>query len=710
MPCSLIRAGFLGMPQNDTPDEKSADERSLKLNAHLSSTERDLTDSTLVNVDNPHAVERHMQSLVGELIGERYKLREFIGQGGMSGVYKAQDLRNGKTVAVKLLLPHLVTDAVSFARFQLEEKAASSLHHPNIVNIFDFGALPNGQPFIVMDYLDGTGLQDAIKMLRSLPVERSVMIFTQLADALECAHKNGVLHRDLKPSNVLLLHQGPFTDVVKIVDFGIAKLMPREGAESLHLTKTGEVFGSPFYMSPEQCRGEKVDARSDIYSMGCLMYEVLAGDPPLVGNNLMETLLKHLSETPASFATACPDSKIPERLEKIVFKSLHKDPDQRYQSMAALRSDLDDCLANSEAGWFTRARIKLELLRLKMVPFVSSREKKFAVGFVAMAVLGFCLFSMLANIYMRDSKQMPPGPGKPWAIPQVQKAQEMPGFETSAAVAARILRTYEDGPERGSLEHLSELRKYAEYNEKNGHITEALTAYKRIYELNRQLDSPNSISTLQALSDYGACLSRAGENQEAEGVYKQLVSQTRRRSLTPSNEYFEALNKLADEEMKLKHYQDAQPLYEAVIGNVVKRRHDISDPQTYATLLCRLADCLRLSGNYERAIEFYDKALATWKSVKTEDDPQIYGTQRMLAYCHWQSGHYYRARRNYEEALAIMDRVLGESDQESTAALREYKELMWKKGNYLQAIQAHWKLQEIQARRKTTSLKSLTGC
>jgi eukaryotic-like serine/threonine-protein kinase len=212
-------------------------------------------------------VRHRMDALVGTILAKRYELKSFIGQGGMSVVYKATDQQLGKTVAVKLLLPHLVNDPITYQRFQLEARAASSLSHTNIVTIYDFGAGENNEPYIVMDYLDGTPLNDAIKMLRGLAMERSVAIFVQIADALQCAHSNNVLHRDLKPSNVLLIHQGPALDIVKLVDFGIAKLIPQDGGESLHLTKTGEVFGSPFYMSPEQCRGEKVDARSDIYSM-----------------------------------------------------------------------------------------------------------------------------------------------------------------------------------------------------------------------------------------------------------------------------------------------------------------------------------------------------------------------------------------------------------------------------------------------------------
>ncbi len=201
-----------------------------------------------------------------------------------------------------------------------------------------------------MDYLDGVALSDVIGEGKRIPFERAVHIFIQIVDALEHAHGKGVIHRDLKPSNIILVRHDSDYDFVKIVDFGIAKLLNQEGPESVKLTQTGEVFGSPLYMSPEQSRGEKLDARSDIYSMGCLMYEALAGVTPHEGTNSFEIMYKQLNDVPAPISN--DKVKVPQRLEKIVFKALAKEANERYQTMGALHRDLLRFVKEQKFGIF----------------------------------------------------------------------------------------------------------------------------------------------------------------------------------------------------------------------------------------------------------------------------------------------------------------------------------------------------------------------
>lgn len=273
---------------------------------------------------------------VGTKIG-KYELKEKLGSGGMSIVYKAHDLALDRFVALKLLLPQAGDRPIDSMRFQQEAKAASRLEHPNIVKVHDFNVTEDGAPYLVMSYLDGISLSDLIKREGGLEPGRWLSIMIQACDALSCAHENNVVHRDIKPSNFVLC-QEKGNEVLKLVDFGIAKI---ETNDDQSLTKTGEVFGSPLYMSPEQCAGSKVDSRSDVYSLGCVMYEALAGKPPHSGENALATIVKHLQEMPAPLSSIC--RKIPqiESIDKIVLKCLEKKPEDRYPDTLSLRKELE---------------------------------------------------------------------------------------------------------------------------------------------------------------------------------------------------------------------------------------------------------------------------------------------------------------------------------------------------------------------------------
>ncbi len=251
----------------------------------------------------------------------------------MSTVYKAQHTYMERLVAVKLLHSHLVSDPLSIQRFQQEAKAASSLTHTNIITVYDFGVDEgNNQAFLVMDYLEGPTIGDLIDRGGPIAEREALTIFRQVCKGLVHAHSKGVVHRDLKPRNLVLTIEEDGSILVKIVDFGIAKIIPQEGGETQHLTQTGEVFGSPIYMSPEQCSGDKLDSRSDLYSLGCVMYEVLTGMPPLVGQNAVETMSMHIHDKPPPFREIDSSIKISPQIEEVVFACLEKKPKNRYQT------------------------------------------------------------------------------------------------------------------------------------------------------------------------------------------------------------------------------------------------------------------------------------------------------------------------------------------------------------------------------------------
>ena len=275
--------------------------------------------------------------MIGQVFADQYEILSVLGTGGMSVVYKARHRLMDRVVAIKLL--HDDSDKVAIERFKHEAKASSSLKHQNIISIYDFGIVGT-QAYLVMDCLDGKNLSEVLEEIGHMGLDRAAHMFRQTCMGLEHAHKNGILHRDLKPSNLVLIKGDDGSELVKIVDFGIAKLLPNAAQEQTRLTQTGDIFGSPLYMSPEQCQAKPLDNRSDIYSLGCLMYETLAGVPPLSGDTAYDTMTMHVNQAPLAFHQVVPELNINKSMEALIFRCLEKLPENRYQSISDLLQDL----------------------------------------------------------------------------------------------------------------------------------------------------------------------------------------------------------------------------------------------------------------------------------------------------------------------------------------------------------------------------------
>lgn len=273
----------------------------------------------------------------GAIIDQKYQVISVLGSGGMGSVYQVKQTGLGKTFALKVLDAHNQS-GVAVRRFQQEAKTAASLRHPNLVEVHDFGVFGDSQPYLVMEYVDGESLDKHLKATRTLPIDYVVALAIQVGFALMYAHEQGVVHRDIKPGNIIALHPNvlPTEGAVKVVDFGIAKLMQSEDGQIQELTRTGEIFGSPMYMSPEQCRGTAVDQRTDIYSLGCVLYECLTGLPPFVGDTAMSTMVKRLTHEPASLKDATIGLDFPPSLEAIIRKMLAMEPEDRFQDFSTV--------------------------------------------------------------------------------------------------------------------------------------------------------------------------------------------------------------------------------------------------------------------------------------------------------------------------------------------------------------------------------------
>lgn len=302
-----------------------------------------IDDATNRNSASSEAAEdTESDPFVGTIFNEKYEMVELIGGGGSGLVYIAKHLTLNIPVAIKILHMTFAAQSDTERRFHREARLMAELSHINIVCVRDFGISEIGPPYIVMELLEGGSLSDIVETGKQLPIKLLVDIFMQVTTALEFAHANGLVHRDIKPSNVVLTKSNKGDVVVKLIDFGMARSIAIE-TNHANITQTGEVLGSPPYMSPEQCRGEPVDSRSDIYSLGCALYEAATGRLPFSGDNPVEILVKHVMQSAPEpdLSKSGMTLSMQTDLKAILDKCLEKNPADRYQSAVELRQDLE---------------------------------------------------------------------------------------------------------------------------------------------------------------------------------------------------------------------------------------------------------------------------------------------------------------------------------------------------------------------------------
>ncbi len=294
-------------------------------------------------------------SLLGSVLAGRYRIKRIVGEGGMGRVYEAEHIVLEKRVALKVLNPEYATKQDLRERFLQEARAASKINHEHIVDITDFGTTDAGTVFFAMEFLEGHDLGTILSREGALPWERAREIGVQVARALAAAHSKGIIHRDLKPENIFLIEREGRKDFVKVVDFGIAKLIGLDES-ARKLTKTGMIFGTPDYMSPEQATGRPLDQRADIYSLGVILYEMVAGRVPFDAPSFMAILTKHMFEEPVPPSLAAPEIGIDAAVDALILKALAKEPDERYQSMSEFAEAMKTL--NSEPGYQDGPRLQ----------------------------------------------------------------------------------------------------------------------------------------------------------------------------------------------------------------------------------------------------------------------------------------------------------------------------------------------------------------
>jgi serine/threonine-protein kinase len=326
----------------------------------------------------------------------------------MGVVFKARERSSNRLAAIKTLHPMSANDSVQ-TRFHVEGKLLSTLRHPNIVTLLDFGTASDSTPYMVLEFIDGKTLAEVLAEEGQLATERIIDIFLQVCDALAHAHAHKILHRDIKPSNLMLMsRQG--VERVYLTDFGIGKLLSDPGGDRQKITQTGQMIGTPTYMSPEQAQGKKLDERSDLYSLGCVMYEALTGSPPFISRSLLGTVLQHQRETPLSIPEASMGRAVDPRLQAIVIKLLEKDPVRRFQSAQELRKSLDETRTASDT-------VRLQVTAAPAGKLSPQARKSNALQLVPLLII-FVTAAILATImFTRVAWKRGKAPSPPSAAP-----------------------------------------------------------------------------------------------------------------------------------------------------------------------------------------------------------------------------------------------------------------------------------------------------
>jgi serine/threonine protein kinase len=607
--------------------------------------------------------------LIGTVLGDRFNILSLIGSGGMGNVYKAKQKVADRYVAVKVLHSERLQSNSHVLRFQQEAKAAAALSHPNVVGFFDYGLTEDNVPFIAMDFVEGTPLDQEIKR-GQLDILRAINIFMQTCDALEHAHQKGVVHRDIKPSNLMLVKKDDGSEQVKVLDFGIAKLLPHHSeGEYQSLTMTGEVFGSPQYMSPEQCSGKPLDSRSDVYSLGCVMYESLVGRPPLRGDSLLETISKHTHEIPPTFKSVRPDLSIPEQLEALVMKCLEKEPDMRFPSMSVLRRNLEF------VPKFMEEEQKLPPETTKRKPPAAIKPKApFKLNALAIAVAVVLGVGAVAGVALLSGEtkaktriawlEFTEGTHSPRLIGPIRELRDRLFKENKfrealpyARQAVSLSKDNEPGSpaEASDLFVLGTILFNLKDDQSRDYLTQARERLRRLGQVNR--NDKNAAQNLTAAAGPDLMIADInnflGDSNDKEGAADLL------------NEFTDAVqaNELAT----------AESSYEKL--KTLKSKLDKPQLGAFADGLRSLAAESSIRGNATKAEAYYKEAIETTTQVHGPQSEQLARVQRDFGLFLQKTGQLTTAEVTLLEALACANASLGDRNEFSISILDDLAKL-----------------------------------
>lgn len=538
----------------------------------------------------------------GDVIDGHYEVLAAIAAGGCGFVYKVNDVLMQKVFALKILNKDVVSEK-SMLRLRKEAQAAAKLDHPNLVRSIYFGLIDDAQPYLVMDFADGPTLSEYLKQHGAIPWTEALRIFIPVCNAVAYAHSQGVIHRDLKPANIMLTGYAGGKDAItpKVVDFGIAKML--DESDALALTKTGEVFGTPLYMSPEQWAGTGVDERSDIYGLGCVLFEALSGAPPFQGKTAMETMTRHASETPPSLQEASLGRQFPCGLEKVVAKMLAKKSGDRYQTFSQVVDDLNLV----QTGDVDRMSAMAE--RGSKSPLHSIFSNPFT--WVSIAVV-----SIICGIALFLHQ-----PTKPAAtVPGTAQKQ---GMDPVLPSEESIIAQQSTNPD--------ELIKLAVQLEKEGKYVQSENVLKRTIKLNEKNSPPNSTALADSLYHLGLCFVHQDRYADAEPLFKQSLKSAEKALGSNNHDLVEYLYALADCCAHEKKDAEAEPLLRRALA-INEKTLEPNNPDMIESL-DKLAECCNVPGRYGEAEELMKRALAIRETNIGSNNKELIQPLTDLAQC-----------------------------------------------------------------------------
>lgn len=675
----------------DMPDPDFADNTDLSTTIHSPSDGID--DEAVKAFQQQQAAEN---KLIGEVIDNQYRIISVLGKGGMSVVYDALYMVLNKHVAIKMMHSHLVSDTNSLLRFRQEAQASSHLDHPNVTTVYGFGITQGSdpQPYIVMDLIKGKAFSDLItENPTGVPAATALPIFIQTCSAIGHAHSKGVIHRDLKPSNIMLIEKDGNPNYVKIVDFGIAKVLPQEGEQSHRLTQTGDVFGSPTYMSPEQCMGRTVDKRSDIYALGCVLYEVLTGQPPFVSANVFETFHKHIQEIPPPLVMPGTDPSIVERFDAIVFKALRKEPEKRYQTMAELESDLltiqrdinEGKTGNKLAVNISKQRRSFQRLLLSTPRYVQILLVTILPIFM---VASWWLWSSVHWFYEEHMTAVPP-------VSWVSYLREAPPKRKLSPEQARkeldsgsyILKARELAYGEASLEMLKLWQSRAKFCRELGSQIDEIEARNKVVQILRELKSTNDIEYATACEEYASILMDQGDWGAAE-EYLGIAAELREK-LTMSSPT--TLIYLGYCQMQKGKLGSAKANFEKASESLKG-----TDTNAIALAVCQasIGDTFRLAASpthmdrlsdsdkwYSYAVESLSRT-DSQKAKRIKERVELY-----RGFANELLGSYSNASLHYASAMPAVERLYASHPAELQVILNNYAVALWHNNECIKAIE-----------------------
>lgn len=575
----------------------------------------------------------------------------------MGLVYKARHILMKRMVAIKIMLPQLIASVSALKRFKQEAQAASSLNHPNILTVYDFGVTPDGMPYLVMDFLEGTNLSKILEANQSLPMETAIDVFIQTCTGLAHAHRKGIVHRDLKPANIMLVEHEGRSNFVKIVDFGMAKIVGTVDGESEDLTKSGEVFGSPLYMSPEQCMGKVLDARADVYSLGCVMYRVLTGVTAVSGATAIECFSNHVSGVLKPFAEVAPNVSYPPGLEAIVFKAMAKDPAERYQSMEELKDALMEMSKLELSGLYAHM-VNSGYAQKETVSVTGLAATMMAEAAAPESALGLTKAAQAASV-AKTAQTAPVAPaGKVPLIPIaivagiialggigyfVSQGHAPKSNEPAAVQADDKEADFEEIMKRGhaAFEH-------GDFEAALTHFEDALAKAKAKGSYEKQVP--------EAQIWIGKSCYELGQFDKAISACQAVLSAREASRQMTATDASEALNELGKVYLAKDNYKESKAYFERALS--IRKAYKGTDHDQVAESLFGLGNLALAQGQFTQAIGLLTQALTIADASPAFDPVSKAYIESALGQCYQLTRKFSKARELYQKSLDLREKNL----------------------------------------------------